>query len=133
MKRILVLALLATAGTAAAQSLGDTTSNGSPVAATTSGEQTYREICQACHMAEAEGGTGPGAAPALAANPRLADPDYVLTRILRGRAGMPAFAELFTAEQTADVANYVRTHFRNAYPGPVSVADVARLAPSPDS
>ena len=132
MRRALAFVLLATTGAAAAQSLGDTASNGSPGAATTSGEQTYREICQACHMAEAQGGTGPGAAPALAANPRLGDPDYVLTRILRGRAGMPAFAELLTAEQTADVANYVRTHFGNAYPAPVTTADVKRLAPPPE-
>lgn len=129
MRRALAFALMVSAGAAAAQSLGDTTSNGSPAAATTSGEQTYREICQACHMAGARGSSGPGAAPALAGNSHLADPDFVLTRILRGRAGMPTFAALLSAEQTADVANYVRTHFGNAYAPSITAADVKRLTP----
>lgn len=123
------MALCGTAGASLAQSLGDTSAVNPATAVSTTGEATYREICQACHMAQAEGGTGAGVVPALARNARLADKDFLLTRVLRGQGGMPAFAEMLTPEQIAGVAGYVRTHFGNAYSDPVSVADAKRLAP----
>ena len=38
---------------------------------------------------------------------------------------MPPVGGMMTDAQVADVVNYVRTHFGNAYPGAVSAADVS--------
>ena len=120
--------LSAAGGKTPAQSLGDTSGTGSATASSTTGEQTYREICQACHMPNAEGATGAARIPALAANPHLADADFVVGRVLHGKGGMPAFAEMLSAEQIAGVVGYVRTHFGNAYAKPVTEQDVKRLS-----
>ncbi|MBC2666311.1 cytochrome c [Novosphingobium flavum] len=123
-----VMALLLGAGSVAlAQATGDTASAGQAAAVSTTGEQTYREICQACHMANAEGGQGAGVVPALAANAHLADRQFVLDRVTHGKGGMPAFAEMLSAEQTAGVIGYVRTHFGNSYTDAVTPADVKRV------
>lgn len=122
-------ALLALAGAGSAtlaQSVGDTSAASQTVATSTSGEATWREICQACHMADAQGGKGAGSVPALAANAHLADPDFVLERLVRGKGGMPAFAGMLSAAQIAGVAGYVRTHFGNTYPAPVTAQDANR-------
>ncbi len=124
----LAFAMWAGGGVTSAQSLGDTASTGRETANSTTGEQTYREICQACHMANAEGGTGAGIVPALASNPHLASADFTLTRVLKGQGGMPAFADMLSADQIAGVIGYVRTHFGNHYVDPVTVADVKRLS-----
>lgn len=125
---IVAVALCGAGGTVLAQSVGDTSGTGSATISATSGEQTYREICQACHMANAEGGTGAGRVPALAANANLADADFVLKRVLRGQGGMPAFADMLSAQQIAEVVGYTRTHFGNSYTQPVTVDDVKRLS-----
>lgn len=125
---VVALILLGVGGRALAQSLGDTSGTGPATASSTTGEQTYREICQACHMANAEGGTSAARIPALAANPHLADATFVLDRVLHGKGGMPAFAEMLSAEQVAGVVGYVRTHFGNAYAKPVTPEDVKRLS-----
>lgn len=125
---VTALLLCAQGGASIAQSLGDTAGTGREVATAATGEQTYREICQACHMANAEGGTGAGTIPSLAANPHLADADFALKRVLHGQGGMPAFAEMLSPEQVAGVVGYVRTHFGNAYPAPVTVDAVKRLS-----
>lgn len=92
------------------------------------GRQVYEQICQACHMADAKGGSGAGAAiPALAGNPRLADKDFGTTILLKGRGGMPWFSDILTQEQMAAVLTYVRSHF-NDYQDPVTVADIERVA-----
>ncbi|KPF92296.1 alcohol dehydrogenase [Novosphingobium sp. AAP83] len=92
------------------------------------GREVYEQICQACHMADAKGGSGAGAAiPALAGNPRLADKDFGTTILLKGRGGMPWFSDILTPEQMAAVLTYVRSHF-NDYKDPVTVADIERLA-----
>ena len=91
------------------------------------GKQVYEQICQACHMADARGGGGAGAAiPALANNPKLADKDYPITLLLKGRGGMPWFTDMLTPAQMAAVVTYVRSHF-NDYPDPVTVEDVKRV------
>ncbi len=77
-------------------------------------------------MAHAEGGVGAGRVPALAGDPHLSDPDFVLARVLHGQGGMPAFADMLSAEQIAGVTNYVRTHFGNAYTGTITAGDVRR-------
>jgi mono/diheme cytochrome c family protein len=126
---LICAALVAAGGTGMAQSLGDTAATGGSVASAATGEATYREICQACHMANAEGGQGAGVVPALAKNAHLADKDFMLTRVLRGKGGMPAFAGMLTPVQVEGVTNYVRTHFGNDYKDAVTPADVRRLTP----
>jgi mono/diheme cytochrome c family protein len=92
------------------------------------GKEVYESICQACHMADAKGASGAGATiPALAGNANLADKDFIASILLKGRGGMPWFSDMLTNKQMAAVATYVRGHF-NAYPDPVTEADLARLA-----
>lgn len=92
------------------------------------GEAIYRQVCQACHMADARGGGGAGAGiPALADNPRLESKDYAITILVNGRGGMPWFTDVLSAEQMAAVLTHVRTRFNN-YPDPVTTAEVERIA-----
>lgn len=124
---------LAAAGLAAGGALlaQDTAGNVASVQVSSEGRQVYEEICQACHMADAKGGGGAGAAiPALAGNPRLADKDYAVTLLLKGRGGMPWFTDMLTPAQMAAVINYVRGHF-NSYTDTVTEADIARVAAGP--
>lgn len=91
------------------------------------GARVYEEICQACHMADARGGGGAGAAiPALADNPRLADKDYAVGILVTGKGGMPWFTDILSQQQIAAVLTHVRSRF-NAYPDPVTGADVQRI------
>lgn len=118
----LVLALAAVAQ--AQDAPGGTTS----VEVAQEGREVYEQICQSCHMADARGGGGAGAGvPALAGNPRLADKDFIVTLVVKGRGGMPWFTDILTQDQIAAVSTYVRGHF-NAYPDPVTVEDVERVA-----
>ena len=95
------------------------------------GKQIYEQICQACHRADATGGGGAGAMiPALANNPRMADPKYPIVILLKGRGGMPWFTDMLTEAQMAAVVTYVRSHFNN-YPDPVSETEVKKLAANP--
>lgn len=98
----------------------------SPITAAT-GEETYRTICQACHMADAKGATGAGTFPALSGNPKLAAGAYLAMIVLRGKGAMPAFRPYLTDVQIAEVTNYVRTHFGNKFSGEVTAGDVAKL------
>ncbi|OYW44781.1 MAG: hypothetical protein B7Z08_08130 [Sphingomonadales bacterium 32-68-7] len=101
-------------------------SGGGPAQAALSAEggQIYKDICQACHLADAKGGGGAGAViPALAGNPRLADAGYTVGVVVKGRAGMPWFHDMLTPREIAAVVNHVRTHF-NDFPGEVSEAEV---------
>ena len=93
-----------------------------------SGKDLYEHICQGCHMPDAKGAVGAGAYPALAGDPKLAARMYPVVVILRGQKAMPSFADL-TDAQIAEVTNYVRTHFGNNFPGPVSADEVKALRP----
>jgi mono/diheme cytochrome c family protein len=88
------------------------------------GEEVYRMVCQACHMAGAVGAVGAGTFPALASNPRLAAPGYGIYIVENGRGGMPGFKGVLTPAQTADVLTYLRSHFGNSYSPPVTAADI---------
>jgi len=92
------------------------------------GEQVFHQICSACHMADAKGATGAATIPALANNPRLTDASYPITMVLYGRGAMPRFSEMLTPVQIANVVAYVRTHFGNNYPEPVTETDVTLIA-----
>jgi mono/diheme cytochrome c family protein len=123
------IALAAAVAVRAQDIAGGTTS----VHVSEEGKQVYEQICQACHMADAKGSGNNGAGamiPALAGNPKLANKDYPITLLLKGRGGMPWFTDILTQEQMAAVITYVRGHFNN-YPDPVTAADVKRIASSP--
>ena len=93
-----------------------------------SGEEVYRTVCQACHMADARGGTGAGTIPALAKNPNLAVSAYPVMMVANGRGAMPSFRDLLKPPQIANVVNYVRTHFGNDYKDAVKAEDVTQMA-----
>jgi mono/diheme cytochrome c family protein len=98
----------------------------STVEVSAEGRQIYEEVCQACHMADARGGDGAGAGvPALADNPRLADKDFAIEVLVKGRGGMPWFTDILDAQQIAAVLTHVRGEF-NDYPDPVTADEVAR-------
>jgi mono/diheme cytochrome c family protein len=89
------------------------------------GADLYGHVCAACHQADARGAVGAGRYPPLAADEKLASTDYVLGVLVGGLKSMPPIASMMSDAQVADVVNYVRTHFGNAYPDAISAADVA--------
>lgn len=118
-------------GTGVAVRAQDSAGGKTSVMVSQQGREVYEQICQACHMPDAKGGSGAGAViPALAGNPKLADKDYPIRMLLHGRGGMPWFTDLLSPEQMAAVINYVRGHF-NSYTDTVSAADIARVAAAP--
>ncbi|MDP9010574.1 MAG: cytochrome c [Pseudomonadota bacterium] len=102
-----------------------------------SGEQIYDHICQGCHMPGGQGAVGAGAYPKLAANKKFVSWEFVAQTVLNGRNGMPPFGmpaskdgssrAHLTDAQIADVVNYVRNHFENAYKSTVTAKQVAAL------
>ncbi len=93
------------------------------------GEELYEHVCQGCHMPGGKGAQGAGMYPALAGDKKLASPLYPVVVVLKGQKAMPAFNDL-TDAQIAEVANYVRTHFGNAFPGMVRAEQVKALRPA---
>jgi mono/diheme cytochrome c family protein len=89
------------------------------------GEALYANSCAACHQSDGEGAIGAGAYPALARDEKLAASSYVLQVVLKGMRGMPPVGGMMSDAQVADVINYARTHFGNAYADAVSASDVA--------
>jgi mono/diheme cytochrome c family protein len=88
------------------------------------GEAIYKGVCQDCHMPDARGAVGAGMYPALARNPKLEIAGYPIAVVIHGQKAMPAFGDAFSDQQIADVVNYVRAHFGNAYKDDVTPADV---------
>ena len=93
------------------------------------GEQIFTHICQGCHMPNAKGAIGAGHYPALAGNPKFASAAYPAVMVINGRGAMPAFGEYLTDAQVADVVNYVRSHFGNAYADKLTPEDVTPFRP----
>ena len=60
------------------------------------------------------------------AYPRLADKDYAVGILVTGKGGMPWFTDILSQQQIAAVLTHVRSRF-NAYPDPVTEADVQRI------
>jgi mono/diheme cytochrome c family protein len=89
------------------------------------GEALFAHVCAACHQADARGAIGAGAYPALAADANLASKDYVLELLLEGRGAMPPIGRMMSDAQIADVINYVRGHFGNAFADAISPSQVA--------
>ena len=90
-----------------------------------SGAALYQHVCQGCHQPGGRGAVGAGAFPALASNQKLAVAGYPIGMVLNGNGGMPWFNGQLSDAQVADIVNYVRTHFGNAYTDTVTPADVA--------
>jgi mono/diheme cytochrome c family protein len=89
------------------------------------GEAIYVNICQACHMEDGKGAVGAGYYPPLAKNPKLEVSGYAVHVVLHGLKAMPPMKKMLSDTQIADVVNYVRTHFGNAYSDSVIAKDVA--------
>ncbi len=88
------------------------------------GAALFASVCAGCHQPNGQGAVGAGAYPALADNTEVASADYLMTLILNGQGGMPPVGQMMSDQQVADIINYVRTHFGNAYGAQVSPADV---------
>ena len=97
--------------------------------ATTSGEELYRTLCQACHMQDGQGASGAGDYPSFVGNKRLRTPFYAIDVILNGLRGMRGFGDMLSNEQVADVVNHLRTNFGNQLAGDATAKDVGRVRP----
>jgi mono/diheme cytochrome c family protein len=93
------------------------------------GEALYTRVCAACHQPDGKGAVGAAAYPALAGDANLASAPYVEAVLLNGLRGMPPLGRLMSDEQVADVINYVRSHFDNAYDDALAAADVHAARP----
>jgi mono/diheme cytochrome c family protein len=88
------------------------------------GAALFAAVCAGCHQPDAGGAIGAGDYPALADNKDAASTDYLERLLFKGQRGMPAVGQMMSDQQVADVINYVRSHFGNAYGDAVSPADV---------
>lgn len=90
------------------------------------GEETYNNVCIACHQPDGKGIQG--IYLPLNGNPLLTtdDPTYFISTVLTGRGGMPAFSGLMDDQQIAGVISYVRQGWDNNA-GPVSPEQVAAV------
>ena len=93
------------------------------------GEAIFKNVCQGCHMPQAQGAVGAGMYPALAKNPKLEVAGYPVSVVVNGQNAMPALGGMFSDQQVADVVNYIRTHFGNNYKDKVTPADVKATRP----
>ncbi|WP_201618289.1 c-type cytochrome [Psychrobacter urativorans] len=93
---------------------------------TTDGEKLYHDSCAACHMHKGEGAQGAGYYPPLADNSKMQSKYYVISILMNGFRGMPAFHGMMNDEQMAAVTQYVRSEL-NDYKDPVTTANVAQL------
>jgi mono/diheme cytochrome c family protein len=85
------------------------------------GERLFDQVgCAGCHGSQGGGGVG----PPLAGNIALSNQQYVLTQILFGGGGMPAFGDRLNDREVADVASYVRNAWGNDY-GAVRVGNAS--------
>jgi cytochrome c6 len=111
MKRILLLLALAASGGVQAQAVD--------------GKTLFGKNCAACHQATGAG--IPGAFPALKGNAFLqGDPAVVVATVLKGRAGMPAFAASLDDEKLATIITYARGAWGNKASA-VTTAEVATV------
>ena len=88
------------------------------------GAAIFTNVCQGCHMPQAQGAVGAGMYPALAKNAKLQVAGYPLAVVTHGQKAMPPFADMLNDQQIADVVNYVRANFGNKYKDKVKPEDV---------
>jgi mono/diheme cytochrome c family protein len=127
---LLAVASIVSAPVASPVAADDASSKSSPMSrgwefGEQGGAELFSHVCAACHQPDAKGAVGAAAYPPLADDRKLVSTEFMLTVLLRGLKGMPPVGEMMSDAQLADVVNFVRTHFGNAYPGAVSAADVA--------
>lgn len=85
----------------------------------------YEDNCSACHQATGKGIKG--AFPTLVAAPLVTGPSGPLvTTVLNGRAGMPAFKDDLNDADLAAIMTYVRTSWGNKAK-PVTTAEIAAI------
>jgi mono/diheme cytochrome c family protein len=127
--RALAYAAFAAALFTANNALGDAATVARGKVQATTGAEVYQHVCQGCHMPGGAGAVGAragaGAFPALAHNAKLAESGYPVSMVLNGHGGMPWFNGTLSDAQIAMVVTYIRTHFGNDYPDPVSADFVA--------
>lgn len=89
------------------------------------GKLLFAKNCSACHQV---GGTGiEGAFPALKGDVYVqSDPSLVSATVLKGRAGMPAFASSLSDDKIAAILTYVRQAWGN-HASTISAEDVATV------
>ena len=97
------------------------------------GEALFAHVCAACHQPDAKGAVGAASYPALTGNENLASVGYLEALLFNGRRAMPPLGWMMSDQQMADVINYVRTHFGNAYRDEVSAADVKAARPNTEA
>jgi len=91
----------------------------------------FNDNCSACHQVTGKGIKG--AFPALAGSPLVVGPAPVLiSTVLNGRAGMPAFKDDLSDAELSGILTYIRASWGNKA-GPVSPADIAKVRKAPPS
>lgn len=94
-----------------------------PAIAAADGKSLFMDNCSACHQATGKGVKG--AFPALDGSPLVkGPPKVVITTVLNGRAGMPAFKDDLSDADLAAILTYVRGSWSNKATG-VKPTDVA--------
>jgi len=66
---------------------------------------------------------------ALAHDPNLSGRGYPVAIVVNGQRAMPAFGDLLSDRQIADVVNYIRSHFGNDYTDEVTASEVGAMRP----
>jgi len=97
------------------------------------GAALFAGVCAGCHQPDARGASGAGTYPSLVGNDVVASAEYLEFLLFTGRRGMPPLGAMLNDQQMADVINYVRGHFGNAYPDEVSADQVKAARPHPAS
>ncbi len=99
------------------------------------GKKLYDDSCAGCHLAKGEGAQGAGYYPPLANNSKMESKYYIVSVVINGLRGMPAFHNMMTDQQIAAVSQYVHRDL-NGYTDTVTAANVAQLRhefpPGPD-
>src|ERR1700744_3419577 len=90
------------------------------------GQAIFTNVCQGCHMPDAKGAVGAGMYPALAGDKKLTAAAYPVLVVIKGQKAMPDFGTSFSDQQIANVVNYIRTNFGNAYTDTVTPEDVKK-------
>jgi mono/diheme cytochrome c family protein len=83
-----------------------------PAIASADGKSLFNDNCSACHQVTGKGVKG--AFPALAGSAFVqGDPKIVMTTVLNGRAGMPAFKDDLSDADLSAILTYVRSSWGN--------------------
>jgi mono/diheme cytochrome c family protein len=91
------------------------------------GQSIFTGLCQGCHMPDAKGAVGAGAYPALARDSKLQVAGYPVAVVTHGQKAMPPLGDYLNDQQVADVVNYIRGNFGNAYKDRVKPEDVKAI------